>query len=134
MPHEGYSAEGGPGGVLTAYDPSTGRSAWRKSANGDVQALTVMGAEVYAGGHFLTFSGYARQFFAAVDGATGAVDPTWAPSAYGANCSSAWPPDPCDDSVWAMEADPSMGRLYAGGDFRKVSGAAHAGFAQFSRR
>ena len=79
MPHEGYSAEGGPGGVLTAYDPSTGRSAWRKSANGDVQALTVMGAEVYAGGHFLTFSGYARQFFAAVDGATGAVDPTWAP-------------------------------------------------------
>ena len=127
-----YSAEGGPGGALTAYDPATGASLWRRSADGDVQALAVMGGEVYAGGHFLTFSSYARQFFAAVDGATGAVDPSWAPSAYGANCSSAWPPDPCDDSVWAMEADPSRGRLHAGGDFRKVSGAPHAGFARFS--
>jgi hypothetical protein len=92
----------------------------------------VMGGEVYAGGHFLVFSSYDRQFLAAVDATTGATDPNWAPSAYGANCSSVWSPDPCSDFVWAMEADPSMGRLYAGGDFRKVSGAAHAGFAQFS--
>jgi hypothetical protein len=127
-----YSAEGGPGGALTAYDPSTGRSLWRKSADGDVQALTVLGGEVYAGGHFLSFSGYARQMLAAVDATTGTTDPNWAPSAYGANCSSVWTPDPCSDFVWAMEADPSAGRLYAGGDFRKVSGTPHAGFAQFS--
>ena|SRR5919112_282049 len=127
-----YSAEGGPGGALTAYDPATGGRLWRKSADGDVQALTVMGGEVYAGGHFLIFSSYNRQMFAAVDGATGVTDPTWAPSAHGANCSSVWTPDPCSDFVWAMEADPATGRLYAGGDFRKVSGTPHAGFARFS--
>jgi dipeptidyl aminopeptidase/acylaminoacyl peptidase len=127
-----YSAEGGPGGALTAYDPSTGRSLWRKSADGDVQALTVLGGELYAGGHFLSFSGYARQMLAAVDAATGTTDPNWAPSAYGANCSSVWAPDPCSDFVWAMEADTLGGRIYAGGDFRKVSGTPHAGFAQFS--
>jgi hypothetical protein len=93
-----------------------------------------MGGEVYAGGHFLAFSGYNRQFLAAVDAQTGTADPNWAPSAYGANCSSVWSPDPCSDFVWAMEADPSAGRLYAGGDFRKVSGTPHAGFAQFSYR
>jgi outer membrane protein assembly factor BamB len=129
-----YSAEGGPGGALTAYDPSTGNSIWRKTADGDVQALAVMGGEIYAGGHFLSFSGHARQMFAAVDAATGATDPNWAPSAHGANCSSVWSPDPCSDFVWAMEADASMGRLYAGGDFRKVSGTPHAGLAQFSQQ
>jgi hypothetical protein len=129
-----YSAEGGPGGALTAYEPSTGRSLWRKSADGDVQALAVLGGNVYAGGHFLSFSGNARQMFAAVDATTGATDPSWAPSAHGANCSSVWSPDPCSDFVWAMEADPSTGRLYAGGDFRKVSGTPHAGFAGFSQQ
>jgi hypothetical protein len=93
-----------------------------------------MGGEVYAGGHFVTFSGYARQFLAAVDGVTGVTDPDWAPSAYGANCASVWSPDPCSDFVWAMEAEPAQGRMYAGGDFRKVSGTAHAGLARFSPR
>jgi outer membrane protein assembly factor BamB len=129
-----YSAEGGPGGALTAYDPSTGSSLWRKTADGDVQAIAVLGGEVYVGGHFLSFSGNSREMFAAVDAATGSTDKSWAPNAYGANCSSAWTPDPCSDFVWAMEADPSMGRLYAGGDFRKVSGTPHAGFAQFSQQ
>ena len=127
-----YAAEGGPGGALTAYDPSTGKSLWRKGADGDVQALAVLGSEVYVGGHFVSFSGYDRRMFAAVDATTGATDQGWAPSASGADCSSAWSPDPCIDWVWALEADPSIGRLYAGGDFRQVSGAAHAGFAQFS--
>ena len=129
-----YAAEGGPGGALTAYDPSTGNSLWRKTADGDVQALTVMEGKVYAGGHFLAFSGYARQMFAAVDGVTGSTDQTWTPRTQGGNCSSVWTPDPCSDFVWAMEADPSAGRLYAGGDFRKVSGVEHAGFASFSRQ
>jgi hypothetical protein len=127
-----YAAEGGPGGALTAYDPSTGKSLWRKGADGDVQALTVLGGEVYAGGHFVKFSGYDRKMFAAVDAVTGTTDQNWAPSASGADCSSVWAPDPCIDWVWALEADPSIGRLYAGGDFRQVSGGAHAGFARFS--
>ena len=129
-----YSAEGGPGGALTAYDPSTGVRLWRKTADGDVQALSVLGGKVYAGGHFLSFSGYNREMLAAVDAATGATDQNWAPNAYGANCSSVWAPDPCSDFVWAMETDPSVGRLYAGGDFRKVSGTPHAGFARFSQQ
>jgi outer membrane protein assembly factor BamB len=129
-----YSAEGGPGGALTAYNPATGTSLWRKTADGDVQALTVLGGEVYAGGHFLSFSGNNREMLAAVDALTGATDKSWAPNAYGANCSSVWSPDPCSDFVWAMEADPTLGRVYAGGDFRRVSGTPHAGFARFSQQ
>jgi dipeptidyl aminopeptidase/acylaminoacyl peptidase len=129
-----YAAEGGPGGALTSYDPATGKRVWRKGADGDVQALTVLGGKVYAGGHFVKFAGYDRQKFAAVNATTGATGQGWAPSASGADCSSVWTPDPCIDWVWALEADPSTGLLYAGGDFRQVSGAAHAGFAQFSQR
>jgi trimeric autotransporter adhesin len=125
-----YTAEGGLGGAVSAYSTTTGISSWRTKVDGDVQTLAVMGSEVYLGGHFEAFSGQNRHFFAAVDASTGTLDPAWAPTATG-GC-GAWVPSTCNGFVWALTADPSAGRLYAGGDFRKVSGVAHAGFARFS--
>jgi hypothetical protein len=127
-----YTAEGGRGGAASAYDATTGVSRWRAKGNGDVQTLAVLGGEVYLGGHFETFSGRNRHFFAALDKTRGALVPGWSPSATG-NC-GAWTPSTCNGFVWALSADPSAGRLYAGGNFRKVSGVSQAGFAGFSQQ
>ena len=127
-----YTGEGGGGGAASAYEVTTGISAWRTKGDGDVQTLAVLGSEVYLGGHFELLSAQNRHFFAAVDAATGALDPGWAPSATG-GC-GAWAPSTCLGFVWALSADPSTGHLYTGGDFRKVSGTVHAGFARFSRQ
>jgi hypothetical protein len=129
-----YTAEGGPGGAVGAYNTATGARAWRVKGDGDAQAVAVMGGTVYVGGHFDALGGKVRSKFAALDAATGALDPNWTPSAGGGSCSSQWVPDPCSAFVWALTADPSAGRLYAGGDFRKVSGVAHAGFVRFSQQ
>jgi hypothetical protein len=127
-----YTGEGGIGGAVSAYDATTGIGIWRTIGDGDVQALAVLGSEVYLGGHFSTLSEQKRHFFAAVDASTGALDPVWAPHAAG-GC-GAWTPSTCKGFVWSLTAPPSEDRLYAGGDFRKVSGVAHAGFAGFSQR
>ncbi|CAM3197252.1 hypothetical protein [Stackebrandtia soli] len=46
-----YTAAGGPGGRVHAYR-SDGSTAWERTADGDVVAVTVHGGVVYAGGHF----------------------------------------------------------------------------------
>lgn len=127
-----YAGEGGLGGAASAYNRATGVASWRTKGDGDVQTLAVLGGEVYLGGHFETFSGQNRHFFATVDATTGILDPTWAPTATG-GCGT-WTPSTCNGFVWALSADPLANQLYAGGDFRKVSGIAHAGFARFSQQ
>ena len=114
-----YSAEGGAGGRAVAYDAVTGAPAWVLLADGDAQAITAMDGKVYVGGHFETMGGQSRRFFAAVDGATGALDPDWTPRGQGGG-------------VWEMVPDPARARLYAGGDFTGIGGQAQRGFAQFS--
>ena len=108
-----YTAEGGGGGAASSYNATTGVVTWRSKGDGDVQALAVMGSEVYLGGHFEMLSGQNRHFFAAVDASTGALDPSWSPKATG-SC-GAWIPSTCNGFVWALTADPSTGHLYAGG-------------------
>jgi outer membrane protein assembly factor BamB len=116
-----FTAEGGVGGAAAAYDAATGTRAWRRKANGDVQAVALLAGTVYVGGHFDMFSGQTRRAFAAVAVSTGALDRRWTPSAR-----PIWP------GVWAMTKDALRGRLYAGGSFTHVSGRLHQGFAQFS--
>jgi hypothetical protein len=116
-----FTAEDGAGGAAGAYDASTGVRAWRHSADGDAEAITVLGTKVYIGGHFEVFSGQSRRSFAAVDAGTGALDPQWIPNA-----------QPSGTDVFAMASDASRGRVYAGGDFTGVSGRPHERFAQFS--
>ena len=129
-----YTAEGGAGGAAAAYDATTGVRAWIARGEGDAQGVAVVGSEVYVGGHFKTLSGQSRQQLAALNATTGALDPQWNPKAsLGDNCTT-WQPNICGSGVWALTADPSAGRLYAGGDFREVSGDRHAGFARFSKQ
>ena len=125
-----YTAESGAGGAAAAYNTSTGIRAWSVRGDGNAQAIAVLGEKVYVGGHFNTFGGLARRHLAALNATTGGLDLSWAPSASG-SC-GAWIPSTCRGDVWALTADPPLGRLYTGGDFRRVSGAEHAGFARFS--
>jgi outer membrane protein assembly factor BamB len=116
-----YTAEGGGGGQAAAYDASTGTRAWRYSADGDVQGISVLAGEVYLAGHFETFAGRARRVFAAVDASTGAVDPNWTPTA-----------DPAFPGVWVLSTSRLFPRIYAGGDFSRISGEPHLRFGQFT--
>jgi hypothetical protein len=127
-----YAAVGGhEGGQLDSYAPATGRRRWHRFADGDVQAVTLSGGEVLAGGHFLNVCGtnagggspwvcavpVQRDRFFATD-TTGAVQ-SWDPGAnslYG---------------VWALRADPQ--HVIAGGDFTVVDGSHQARFAEFLR-
>jgi hypothetical protein len=58
-----------------------------------------------------------------VDANTGQMGP-WAPAIPGNETGNL--------GVWAVEVDPTRGRLYAGGDFLQVSGKDQNRFAQFS--
>ena len=143
-----YTGEGGPGGAVEAYNVNTANLIWSRDAvgpvqayksnhpnatalpagwsvkgDGDVQAITLMGGKVYAGGHFIRFAGQSRRYFAAVDASTGALDPNWAPMGSGAVGGL---------GVWAYEPDPTSGKLYAGGDFTGIDGASYPYFARFT--
>jgi hypothetical protein len=115
-----YTAEGGIGGAVAAYTTTTGGRTWSQWGDGDVQTVAVLGDRVYAGGHFLELGDQGRRQFAALDPVTGALDPAWRPSGSGGA------------GVWSLVADPQRARLYAGGDFTRISGKPQQGFAQFS--
>lgn len=116
-----YVAQGGsPGGAFAAYHANNkGKAIWRQRTDGDVLAIAVLDGKVYVGGHFVTVADQTRRFFAAADATTGALDQQWDPSGGGGY-------------VWALTPDASRTRIYAGGDFMRVSGQEHRGFAQFS--
>ncbi len=115
-----YSAEGGPGGAVASYDAGAGAKVWSRHGDGDVQAVAALGNKVYIGGHFLRFGGQDRRFFAAVDAITGRLD-AWNPSGAGTG-----------SGVWSLAPSPPGTRVYAGGDFMRVSGQPRQHFAQFS--
>jgi hypothetical protein len=46
------TAEAGAGGRVTAFGPH-GKIRWRRTFDGDVQALVVMGGHIYVGGHWI---------------------------------------------------------------------------------
>ena len=99
-----YVGSSGPGGRLGAYDITSGASRFRTiAADGDVQALTISGGLVYAGGHFATIAGQPRKILAAVNESTGALAP------FSANFVTSYP------GIWALDARSST--LYVGGNF-----------------
>jgi len=116
-----FTAEGGccPGGEVASYSVATGAGLWSLFGDGDAQTITLLGDKVYVGGHFLVLDGQTRRFFAAADPLTGTLDPLWTPRGSGGG-------------VWALEPDPLLDRMYAGGDFTSINGRSQRGFAQFS--
>jgi hypothetical protein len=127
-----YPAVGGhEGGQLDSFNPAGGALRWDRFADGDVQAVSVTGDRVFAGGHFMnacaTNQGggtpwvctapVMRNRFFATD-TSGALLP-WDPegnSLYG---------------VWALRSD--AGHIVAGGDFTVVDGMHQARYAEFVR-
>lgn len=93
-------------GAVTAFAATSGALRWQVTANGDAQALALVDGELYAGGHFseLGRPSRPRQLLAALDAATGAIDPVFQPRFV-----TSWP------GIWALEATSS--RLYVGGHF-----------------
>lgn len=97
---------------LAALDAATGAvdANWNPDANGAVNALALSpdGSRLYAGGAFTSVSGASHPRLAALDAATGAVDPNWDPNA--------------NNAVNALAVSPDGARIYAGGNFTAVRG------------
>ena len=123
-----YVGTGDPLEGIESFNGTTGQLRWSVGGghpdprSGDVQAITVWGDTVYAGGHGTLIGGLIRNRIFAADANTGTILP-WAPDIPGGDGSL---------GVWALDQDASRNRLYAGGDFTQVSGQPHNRFAQFS--
>lgn len=102
-----------------AYDPATSNApAYRVRTGGDVQAIAATSDEVYIGGHFNTLpeEKVDRLALASFDPSNGAVT-DWNPGANG------------PFGVWTITLAPDF--LAIGGDFTRVGGEPHQGFARF---
>jgi outer membrane protein assembly factor BamB len=91
------------GAAVYAVDATSGAKRWSASANGDAQAVTLVGGLLYVGGHFATIAGQPRKILAAFDATTGALD------AFSARFVTSYP------GIWALAGTDS--RLYVGGAF-----------------
>src|SRR5262249_48830619 len=98
---------GVPRNRIGALDAATAAAtSWSPDANGSVRALAAGAPALYVGGQFTSIGGLARGRIAAVDWATGAVDPLWDPGA--------------NSIVLAPALDPAANVLYVGGQFTQI--------------
>jgi hypothetical protein len=97
---------------VAALDAATGAvvTGWNPGASARVRTLGVANGRVYLGGTFGSIAGRPRGFLGAVDAVTGALDETWKPTA--------------DAKVRSLAISPDGTRVFAGGDFLTVTGAA----------
>ena len=98
-------------GNFAVFNPLTGQfdSSWDLDTDFPVTALARSGGRLYLGGDFTSVDGERRTRLAAVDVATGELDPTWKPAAKGG-------------PVRALAV--SAGKVYVGGKFVTLGGAA----------
>jgi hypothetical protein len=94
------------------------RSVWVQAANGRVRALAATASEVFLAGSFSTVDGSSRAGLAALDTATGAVTPAFAPSLTG--------------TPTRLALDPAGSTLYLAGTFTAIDGTARDGIAAVS--
>lgn len=116
-----FVATTGSGGSCAALNGTTGGLLWSAHANGNMQAVRLVGQALYCGGHFGgtgSFEGVTREKLAAVDADTGSVLP------FKPRVNTAL-------GTWSLGAQVGDPNLYMGGDFTKVSGLAQPRFAQF---
>jgi hypothetical protein len=98
----------------------TGTKVWENKCAGNVQTVTMLGAEkLIIGGHFSQVAGERRIRIAQLDLSDGSVDPAWAPDVDGAF----WGP-------WDLLVDEN--HLYVGGAFTTVAGLPRTNFARFT--
>ncbi len=129
-PNGVYVAGAGGGGNFAAFDPATGTQKWLGGTNGNVQAIGVVGGDVYVGGHFQVYCGpqhgqhtcttpIARDKLLAVDEGTGNLT-SWDPSANSVL------------GVFALTGVVSNGNVLAGGDFTSIGQRKQQGYARFT--
>ena len=114
-----YAAADGSGGRLSAYLLSGGGSrAWSVATDGGVQAVSVVGSDVYFGGHFDNIGTVFRRKLALVN--TSGVLQSWNPRA--------------NSAVGVCALDTNGTKLGVGGAFTtfKGGGVSQPHFAQFS--
>ena len=99
---------------IAAIDASTGiATGWDPNANGGVNALTISGSTVYAGGDFNVLSGSPtiggadRNYIAALDASTGSA--------------TSWNPD-ANSPAHAFAFSTSNEKVYIGGGFSSIGG------------
>jgi hypothetical protein len=125
-----YVAGAGGGGNFAAFNPATGAQKWLGGTNGNVQAIGVVGGDVYVGGHMQFYCGpqhgqhtctnpIARDKLLAVDENTGALT-AWNPSANSVL------------GVFALYGVGSNGDVLVGGDFTSTGQRAQQGYAQYT--
>jgi trimeric autotransporter adhesin len=95
---------------VVAISASTGRvdRRWKTGTDSAVLSLATSGSRVYLGGRFLKVNGRKQARLAAVEGATGKLSPRWAATA--------------DNVVQVLLRSPNGRRIYAGGQFERISG------------
>ena len=113
-----FVAGAGAGGTVGALDATTGAMLWKKSGNGDTQAVVASSGIVYLGGHFNVIAGASRLHIAAFDAYDGSLL-GWDPGANG------------NKGVYAMGRVGNRSVL-VGGDFTVAGGERRARFARFS--
>ena len=109
------TAGGGARNRLAALDAGSGAAlAWNHRADGRVRALDASPTRLYAGGQFTSVDGASRSRLAAFSLAGGNLDGAWTPAA--------------DDTVFAVRVSPAADRVYVGGSFPTLDGAANHGY------
>ncbi len=122
-----YIAGAGNGGNFAGLNLTSGATVWQGGTDGNVQAITVMGGEVYVGGHYENYCGpqggqhtcttpTQRLKLLAVDEGTGLLTP-WNPHANS------------NLGIFALAGNGTT--LGAGGDFTTIGGITQQGFAEF---
>jgi hypothetical protein len=125
-----YVAGAGGGGNFAGFNPSTGAMMWQGGTNGNVQAIGVVGGDVYVGGHFQTYCGpqggqhtcttpTSRDKLLAVDETNGSLT-SWNPSANSVL------------GIFALTGVSTNGDVLAGGDFTSTGQRKQQGYAQFT--
>jgi hypothetical protein len=123
-----FVAGAGTGGNFADLIPATGAINWQGGTDGNVQAIAVLGGEVYVGGHYANYCGpqggqhtcttpITRLKLLAVDETSGAL--------------TAWNPH-ANSTLGVFALAGSGALLGVGGDFTKIGGVAQQGFALFS--
>jgi hypothetical protein len=108
----------GPGGYVQSYTTGTaGTPHWARTANGDVEALAASSSALSVGGHFTSMGGISRGHLAALAPAGGSLL-SWNPNTNGV--------------LGVYTAGVRGAHLGIAGQFTRVGGVDHQGFAKFT--